>query len=93
MIQKVRKTVDILQVQLIDKVVEISEITQSKDKMPKTQKVRKFEEVHRQTVDVPVMLKRQCQPSAQVFDQVPTTGAHDAKMQKDANVSPQESEC
>ena len=38
------------------------------------------------------MLKRQCQPSAQVLDRIPTTGAKDAKMQKDPNVSPQASQ-
>ena len=43
-------------------------------------------------VDVPVVLSRQCQPSAQVLDQAPTTGANDAKMQKDPNVSPRASQ-
>ena len=43
-------------------------------------------------VYVPVMLKRQCQPSAQVLDQVPLTGAKDARMPKDQNVSPQSSQ-
>ena len=38
------------------------------------------------------MRKRQCQPSAQVLDQVPTTGAKDAKMHQDPNVSPQTSQ-
>ena len=43
-------------------------------------------------VYVPVMLKRHCQPNAQVLDQVPTTGAKDAKIPKDQNVSPQSSQ-
>ena len=43
-------------------------------------------------VDVPVVLKRQCQPSAQVRDRIPTTGAKETKMQKDPNVSPQASQ-
>ena len=41
---------------------------------------------------VPLMLKKQCQPSAQVLDQVPTTGAKDAKLPEDQNVSPQSSQ-
>ena len=40
-------------------------------------------------VDVPVVLKRQCHPRAQVLGRVPTTGAKDAKMQRDPKVSPQ----
>ena len=43
-------------------------------------------------VEVPVVPERQCQPSAQLLDQVPTTGAKDAKMRKDPNVSPQASQ-
>ena len=43
MIHKVQKTVEILQVQFIDKVVEISEITQSEDKCQKS-----LVEIHRQ---------------------------------------------
>ena len=38
---------------------------------------------------VPVVLKRHHQPNAQVLDRIPTTGAKDAAMQKDPNVSPQ----
>ena len=92
MIQKMQKTVEILQVQFIDKVVTISEIMQSKDKCQRSRRnvnSRKFTD---RIVDVPVVLKRQCQPSAQVLDQIPTTGAKDAKMQKDPNVSPQASQ-
>ena len=48
MIQKVQKTVEILQVQFIDKVVENSEIMQSKRQAPEIQKERKLEEVPRQ---------------------------------------------
>ena len=82
MIQKMQKTVEILQVQFIDKVVEISEIMQSKDNCRRSRRngnSRKFTDI---IVDVPVVLKRQCQPSAQVLDQVQTTGVKDAKMQK-----------
>ena len=46
-IQKMQKTVEILQFQFIDKVVEISEIMQNKRLVPKIQKERKLEEVHR----------------------------------------------
>ena len=89
MIQKVQKTVEILQVQLIDKVVEFSEIMQSKDKCQGSRtngNSRKFTD---RIVDVPVVLKRQCQPSAQVLERFPTTGVKDTKMQKDPFVSPQ----
>ena len=47
-IQKVQKTVEILQVQFIDKVVEISEIMQSKDKCQRSRRnghSRKFTEL------------------------------------------------
>ena len=79
MIQKMQKTVEILQVHFIDKVVEISEIMQSKDKCQRSRRngnARKFTD---RSMDFPVVLKRQCQPSAQVLDQVPTTCAKDAK--------------
>ena len=39
-----------------------------------------------------VVLKRQCQQSAQVLDRIPTTGDKDTKMQKDPNVVPQASQ-
>ena len=60
MIQKMQKTVEILQVQFIDKVVGISEIMKSKDKYHRSRgngNSRKFTD---RTVDVPVVLKRQC---------------------------------
>ena len=59
--------------------VEICEIMQNKDKCQRSRRnghSRKFTD---RIVDVPVVLKRQCQPSAQVLDQVPVTGAKDAK--------------
>ena len=59
--------------------------------MPKIQRFGNSWKLTDRIVDVPVVLKRQCQPSAQVLDQVPTTGAKDAKMQKDPNVGPQAS--
>ena len=89
MIQKMQKTVEILQVQFIDKVVEISENMQSKDKRQRSRRngiSRKFTDSF---VDDPIVLKRQWQPSAQVLDRIPTTGAKDATMQKDPNFSPQ----
>ena len=92
LIQKVLKAVEIQQVEFIDKVVEISEIMQSKHKCQRSRRngnPRKFKEI---IIDIPVVLKRQRQPSAQVLDQVPTTGAKDAKMQKDPNVSSQASQ-
>ena len=67
MIQKVQKTVEILQVQFIDKVFEISEIMQSKDKCQRSRwngNSRKFTD---RIVDVPVVLKGQSQPNAQVL--------------------------
>ena len=92
MIQKMQDTVEILQVQFIDKVVEISVIMQSKDKCQRSRRNGNSLKFTDRIVDVPVVLKRQCLPSAQVLDQVPTTGAKDAKMQKDPNVSPQASQ-
>ena len=74
------------------KVVEISEIMQSKDKCQRSRRYgnsRKFPNI---IVDVPVVLKRQCHPIAQVLERVPTTCAKDTKMQKDPNVSPQASQ-
>ena len=87
MIQKMQNTLEILQVQFIDKVFEISDIMQRKDKCQRSRRYGNSS-THR-IVEVPVVLKRQCQPSAQVFGRVPTTGAKDAKMQKDPNVGPQ----
>ena len=88
-IQKVQKTVEILQVQFIDKVVGISEIMQSKDKCQRSRRNGNSRKFTDRIVDVPVVLKRQCQ---QVLDRTPTTGAKDATMQKDPNVSPQSSQ-
>ena len=82
MIQKMQKTVEILQVQLIDKVVEISEIMQNKDKCQRSRKNGNSRKFTDRIVDVPIARKRQCQPNAQVIDQIPTTNAKDAKMQK-----------
>ena len=87
--QKVQKKVEILQVQFIDKVIEISEIMQSKDQCHRSRRNGNSREFTDRIVDVPVVLKRQCQPNAQVLDRIPTTVAKDATMQKDPNVSPQ----
>ena len=84
MIQKVQKTVEILQVHVNDKVVEISEIMQSKDKCQRSRRKGSSWKFTDRLVDVPVVLKRQCQPSAQVLDEVPTTGAKDTKMEQDS---------
>ena len=90
MIQKMQKTVEILQVQFIDKLVEISKIMQSKDKCQRSRRNGNSLKFTDKNVDVPVVLERQqCQPSTQVLDRIPTTGAKDATMQKDPNVSPQ----
>ena len=72
MIQKMQKTVEILQVQFIEKVVKKSEITQSKDMCQGSRRNGNSRKFTDRIVYVPVMLKSQCQPSAQVFDQVPT---------------------
>ena len=45
--------------------------------VPKIQKVRKTSKFTDIIVDVPVVLMRQCQPSGQVLDRIPTTGAKD----------------
>ena len=90
--QKMHKTVEILQVQFIDKVVEISEIMQSKGKCQKSRRNGNSRKFTDRIVDVPVVLKRLCQPSAQVLDQIPTTCAKDAKMHKYVNFSPQGSQ-
>ena len=82
MIQKMQKAVEILHVQFIDKVVGIPEIMQSKDKCQRSRRNGNSWKFTDRIVDVRVMLKRQCQPSAQVLDRVPTTGAKDAKKQK-----------
>ena len=66
MIQKMQKTVEILQVQFIDKVVEISETMQNKDKCQRSRRNGNSWKLTDRIVDVPVVLKRQCQPSAQV---------------------------
>ena len=92
MIQKMQKKAEILQVQFIDKVVEICEIMQSKDKSQRSRRNGNSRKFTDRIVDVPIVLKRQCQPSAQVFERVPTTGAKDAKMQEDPKVSPQPSQ-
>ena len=63
--------------------VEISETMQNKDKCPRSRRNGNSRKFTDRIVDVPVVLKRQCQPSAQVFDQVPMTGFKDAKMHKD----------
>ena len=90
--QKGQKTVEILQVQFIDKVVEISEIMQGKDKCQRSRRYGNSRKFPNRIVDVPVVLKRQCHPIAQVLERVPTTCAKDAKVQKDPNVSPQASQ-
>ena len=79
MIQKMQKTVEILQVQFIDKVVEISEITHCKDKSQRSRSYGNSRKFSDRSVDVPVVLKRHCQPSAHVFDRIPTTGAKETK--------------
>ena len=65
--------------------VEISEVMQNKDKCQRSRRNGNSRKLTGRIVDVPVVLKRQCHPSAQVLDQVPKTGAKDAKMQKDHN--------
>ena len=64
MIQKMQKTVEILQLQFIDKVVEISEIMQGKDKCQRSRRYGNSRKFPNRIVDVPVVLKRQCQPTA-----------------------------
>ena len=92
MIQKMQKTVGTLQVQFIDKVVEISEIMQSKDKCQRSRRYGNSRKFTDRMVDVPIVLKIRCQPSSQIIKRVPTTGAKDTKMQKDPNVNPQSSQ-
>ena len=75
-------------IQKMQKTFEISEIMQSKDKCQRFRRNGNSRKFTDRIVDVLVMLKRHCQPSAQVLDQVPTTGAKDATMQKEPNVSP-----
>ena len=89
MIQKVQRTVAILQVQFIHKVVEISEIMQSKDKCQRSRSNGNSRKFTDRIVDVPVVPKRQCQPNVQVFNRIPKTVVEDATMQKDPNVSSQ----
>ena len=92
MIQTTQKTVEILQVQFIDKVVEISQIVPSKDKCQRSRRCGNSRKFTDKNLDVPIVLKRQCQPSAQVPDRIPTTDVEDARMQKGQNVSPQASQ-
>ena len=68
MIQKAQKTFEILKVQFIDKVVEISEIMQSKDKCQRSRRNGNSRKFADRIVDVPVVLKTQCQPNAQVLE-------------------------
>ena len=81
MIQKMQKTVGTLQGQFIDKVVEISEIMQSKDKCQRSRRYGNSRKFTDRMVDVPIVLKRQCQPSAQILKRVPTTGPNDVNPQ------------
>ena len=92
MIQKVQKTVEILHVQFIDKVVEISEIMQSKDNCQRSRKVQKLVEVHRHNCGRSSRAERAVLVKCSSLWSSPTTGAKDAKMQKDPNVSPQASQ-
>ena len=71
---------------------EISEIMQSNDKCQGSRRNGNSRKFTDRIVDVPVMLKEQRQPSAQVLDQVPTTDAKDVKMQEDPNDRPQASQ-
>ena len=93
MIQKMQKTVEVLQVQFIDKVVEISEIMQSRDKCQRSRRNGNSRKFTDRIVDVPVVQKRQCQPSAQVLDHVPTTGAQDAKRSERQSTSETDAKC
>ena len=65
MIQKMQKTVGILQVQFIDKVVEISEIMHSKDKCQRSRRNGISREVHRQN----------CGRSSRAEEAVPAKGS------------------
>ena len=58
MIQKVQKSVEILQVQFIDKVVEISEIMQSKDKCQRSRRNGNSWKFTDRIVDVPAKCSR-----------------------------------
>ena len=78
MIHKVQKTVEIVQVQFIDKMVEISEIMLSKNKCQRSRRNGNSRKLTDKIVYVPVVLKRQCQPSES-----------QRQVQKDPNVSPQ----
>ena len=73
----------------MDKVVEISEIMQSKEKCQRSRRYGNSRKFTDRSVVVPVMQERQCQPSAPSpgrAEEVPTTGAKDAKMQKTVQV-------
>ena len=96
MIQKVQKTAEILQVQFIDKVVEISEITQSKRKCQRSRRNGNSRKFTDRTVDVPGMRKRQCQPCDQVLDQVPNDrcqGCKDAKISERQSTIKSDAKC
>ena len=63
-------------------------MSQSKDKCQRYKRHRNSWKFTDRIVDVPIVLKRQCQP-AQDLDRVgdvPTTGATDAKVQKTVQV-------
>ena len=62
---------------------------QSKDKCQKSRRNGNSRKSTDRFVGVPVVLERQCQPSAQVLERVPTTSAKDTKMPKDQNVASQ----
>ena len=89
MIQTTQKTVEILQVQFIDMVAEISEIMPSKDKCQRSRRCGNSRKFTDKNLDVPIVLNKQCQPSAQVPDRIRTIDVEDARMQ---NVSPQASQ-
>ena len=65
---------------------------QSNDKSQRSRRNGNSRKFTDRIVDVPVVLKRQCQSNAQVLDRIPTTGAKEATMQNDPNVSPQASQ-
>ena len=71
MIQTTQKTVEILQVQFIDMVAEIFEIMPSKDKCQRSRRCGNSRKFTDKNLDVPIVLKRQCQPGDQVPDRIP----------------------
>ena len=94
------RTVEMHQVQSIDTVdnisvnwQEISEIMQSKDKCQRYRRNGNSRKFTDRIVDVSVVRKRQCQQSAQVLDQVPTTGAQDAKRSERQSTSESDAKC